>query len=240
VAAAFTSSSPFDQQIIGFSSWLNRCPAPSLIAAGLLDRREHKEITMRKLVPAAAAAMLLTIASPAAAVVVPFTGSVTGVSTLVGPEPACDPLPFQTKIDPASTVGTSPSFGSFTLETTTCIALGGGASFGTFTIDFGTDSFSGTFDGGSTPTTTPGISDTSWLYTILNGTGRFLGASGTLNASGTADATSRPTHVAINFSGDINAPALPEPASWALMILGFGGIGLAVRRRRERLFEQVA
>ena len=35
-------------------------------------------------------------------------------------------------------------------------------------------------------------------------------------------------------SGTFNiAGGVPEPASWALMILGFGGIGAAVRRRRQ-------
>ena len=29
-------------------------------------------------------------------------------------------------------------------------------------------------------------------------------------------------------------PAVPEPASWVLMILGFGAIGLSIRRRRRR------
>jgi hypothetical protein len=29
--------------------------------------------------------------------------------------------------------------------------------------------------------------------------------------------------------------AVPEPASWALMILGFGGVGSVIRRRRETL-----
>lgn len=34
--------------------------------------------------------------------------------------------------------------------------------------------------------------------------------------------------------------ALPEPASWALMLLGFGGIGLAARRRRKPSLAQIA
>jgi hypothetical protein len=31
------------------------------------------------------------------------------------------------------------------------------------------------------------------------------------------------------------AAAVPEPATWAMMILGFGGIGVLQRRRRVRL-----
>jgi hypothetical protein len=30
------------------------------------------------------------------------------------------------------------------------------------------------------------------------------------------------------------AAAVPEPATWAMMLLGFGGIGFAIRRRKER------
>lgn len=194
---------------------------------------------MRNLVRSTIACMLLMYALPANADVVQFTGSVTGISNLVGADASCAPLQFRSAIDPSSTVGTS-SFGNFTLQTSTCLSLGGGRSFGTFTIDFGADAFNGTFDGGSTPTTTPGISDTDWLYTILGGTGRFAGASGTFDASGIADATTRPTHVSIDFNGDINAPAVPEPTSWALMILGFGAIGLVTRRRRNRLLERLA
>jgi hypothetical protein len=29
-------------------------------------------------------------------------------------------------------------------------------------------------------------------------------------------------------------PALPEPATWAMMLLGFGGIGMAMRRSKRR------
>jgi hypothetical protein len=45
--------------------------------------------------------------------------------------------------------------------------------------------------------------------------------------------------VAIAFIGNV-VTAVPEPTSWGLMILGFGAMGLVVRRRRTRMLEQVA
>jgi len=194
---------------------------------------------MRKFVRSVIAGTLLGASLPASADVLSFTGSVTGVSTLVGADASCAPLQFRSIIDPSNTVGTS-SLGDFKYSTSTCLSLGGGASFGTFAIDFGEDQFNGTFDGGSTPTDVPGISDTEWLFTIVGGTGRFLNASGTFDGTGLADARTRPTHVSVDFVGNVNAPAVPEPASWALMLLGFGGIGLLARRRRRSVFEQIA
>lgn len=54
------------------------------------------------------------------------------------------------------------------------------------------------------------------------------------------------TSVALNtqgFSGGIiiNTPQIvPEPVSWALMLMGFGAAGYALRRRRKALLPQVA
>ena len=185
---------------------------------------------------------LLGSAVAADAAVLNFTGSVTGISTLIGLDPTCvAPEQFRALILPGNTVGTS-NLGNFTYSTNTCLApaSNNAPSSGTFTIDFGMDSFSGTFDGGSTFSQTPGVSDTAWLFTILGGTGRFLGASGTFQGAGLADARTRPTHVVIGFIGDINAPAVPEPASWALMLLGFSGIGMAMRRGGRRTLTQLA
>jgi hypothetical protein len=35
--------------------------------------------------------------------------------------------------------------------------------------------------------------------------------------------------------GGINISAVPEPATWAMLILGFGGIGMMMRRRRDQV-----
>lgn len=53
------------------------------------------------------------------------------------------------------------------------------------------------------------------------------------------DFGSTPTKLAVNLNGLSNAylftsvPGVPEPATWAMMLLGFGGIGMAMRRRRK-------
>jgi hypothetical protein len=194
---------------------------------------------MRKLVRTAITCMLLAAALPANADVLSFTGSVTGESNFVGLDPTCvAPEIFRTAIDPASTDGTG-SLGPFTFSTSTCISPGGALSSGTFIIDFGADTFNGIFDGGSTPTGVPGISDTAWLFTILGGTGIYEGASGMFQGTGTADSTSQPTQVLINFAGTVFTP-VPEPATWLMMILGFGQIGWLTRRRRRHVLTQLA
>jgi hypothetical protein len=46
-----------------------------------------------------------------------------------------------------------------------------------------------------------------------------------------ADAILRPTHITKTVSG---VAAVPEPATWAMMLFGFGGIGATLRRRRRQ------
>jgi hypothetical protein len=45
-----------------------------------------------------------------------------------------------------------------------------------------------------------------------------------------------------SYAGTLNVQAVPEPATWAMMLLGFGAIGLTVRgrRRRQTPLEQLA
>lgn len=41
-----------------------------------------------------------------------------------------------------------------------------------------------------------------------------------------------PNDMAFTLTGTVNAPAVPEPATWAMMIAGFGLVGGAMRRRQ--------
>ena len=43
-----------------------------------------------------------------------------------------------------------------------------------------------------------------------------------------------------NVSGNAAFYPVPEPATWAMMLLGFGAIGMTIRRRRRPVFAQIA
>lgn len=55
----------------------------------------------------------------------------------------------------------------------------------------------------------------------------------TLTVSGMRGTTS-------TFTGNISFAAIPEPGTWAMMLLGFGAVGFAMRRRRTPALLQIA
>lgn len=87
----------------------------------------------------------------------------------------------------------------------------------------------------------------STLFTLMStGTLDIFTLNPTLLAAGshtlsvTGNIVAGPT---ASYSGTINfnTPAVPEPATWAMMLLGFGATGLMMRRRNRRtVFAQVA
>ncbi|RYG87482.1 MAG: PEP-CTERM sorting domain-containing protein, partial [Alphaproteobacteria bacterium] len=72
-------------------------------------------------------------------------------------------------------------------------------------------------------------------YTITGGSGIFDGATGSFTNIGTVDVRGGPpSRLSLNFDGAIIAGAVPEPATWALLLLGFGMLGCGMRTRRAR------
>lgn len=78
-------------------------------------------------------------------------------------------------------------------------------------------------------------------FGFLNGTGPFAGCCGDLNFDANVNNTYR-----IDFTAGSNTlssfaqfgtgvPAVPEPATWAMMLIGFGGVGFQMRRQRRKV-----
>jgi hypothetical protein len=67
-------------------------------------------------------------------------------------------------------------------------------------------------------------------YTFTGGTGEFAGSTGSLSGGGVVG----PNEVPASGSGTINAPAIPEPASAALLLGGFAAILFARRQSKVK------
>jgi hypothetical protein len=71
---------------------------------------------------------------------------------------------------------------------------------------------------------------------VLNLNGASLGAGDYRLAFGGSGAA----NAAVTGNLSFNVQAVPEPATWALMLLGFAGVGVALRRRRRPQLAQLA
>jgi len=77
------------------------------------------------------------------------------------------------------------------------------------------------------------VAGNNTLRLLINDTNAGVGGT-LLNGPGGPSSTT-----GYSFSGEVSfeparaGPAIPEPATWAMMILGFFGAGCAVRRRNE-------
>lgn len=184
---------------------------------------------MRKLIIALAGATALTAASAAnAAVTIGTTGTNSGTINAFVTDNVNNPNKVEFDTTNAA-AGTVTSFFNFMVDS---------ASNAVFSV---------------TTATLPASQVTSLL--LQQGSTTLASATGTGNSLTVNSPTLTPgntytfTYTAnLATAGDISGPAsfyaaaapVPEPATWGLMLLGFGAMGLTLRRRRRPVLSQIA
>ena len=187
-----------------------------------------------------AAALALTAATPATAGTLAFTGTFLNTNPPAAPGGRCAGLTVTIgNFGPYYATGTS-NLGSFTSVQSHCLDAGPPIAIGApdtpyyaglFTYSFASGAtLFGTYTGLLSNGGANGIIDNVQNFTVTGGTGRFANASGTFLGTGNIFFTGGPPSATLTISEA--AIAVPEPATWGLMIAGFMVAGLAIRLRR--------
>ena len=183
---------------------------------------------MRKLTLALAAATSLTMASAANAAITLGAANTTGVSQTVNiTENVLIPnqLQFDTRTNASGNVSSyfdfQQSYASFAVFSVTA-ATSPASSITLIEVLTGAavQLFATPGNGGNSLTLQTGnlLANTTYRFQY----GANMGSAGSVSGNATF------------------YPAVPEPATWGMMLLGFGGIGFAMRRRRQPALAQLA
>lgn len=175
-------------------------------------------------------------AAVANAAVLPFSGTFQNVTPPGIPGGRCGPPPVLTlTFTPESTSGVS-NLGAFTVAASHCVVptppvTTYGAGEFTWFFEAG-DTLIGTYTG-TFKIVPGGTAETIQDYVITGGTGLFRRATGMFQHQGTVVfGPGGVTTGEASFAGSITT--IPEPATWGMMILGFGTVGAMARRKHGR------
>lgn len=201
---------------------------------------------MRKFVMGVLGATALASASAAGAVT--FAGSTSGCLSLTSAP--CAPGTTSTL------AGLTFNTGSFSQNTSStgfaAVGSGNTDTFGFFTQDGTANNYTGDkFTLRINFTSPGGVTGPDFFADLIGSVGGAGGDNGGVNVSFAPStqifhssigdftlhindvAVSGTTGVAAPITGYFQMTGVPEPATWAMMLLGFGGIGLTMRRRRS-------
>lgn len=183
---------------------------------------------------------LICGAQAAEAAIVDFTGHVSAVHFGAGPVPPCGGAlgNYVVIADGAGGIGQADgtsSLGAFEPVQQHCVGAPVNGvrplANGLFNWTFDGGVLEGTYSGQIFPTSDPLIYNLVVTLMVTGGTGKFSGASGALSGDALIYQQQPPFVGEWDFAGPLDLPAVPEPASWALLIAGFGAVGLIARRR---------
>ena len=168
-----------------------------------MQRKTNVRTIMKTSIYLPMAAMLLTtaLARPAAAQkLVPFSGTLQAAEAATFPSPG-------TLVADGSGGGIATLLGRFTIAWHFTVNLADGTGSGPvrFTAANGDEIFT-TVAGTSRPTDTPGVAHITEIQTIIGGTGRFAGATGSFTVERLVDLTTNPSLTSGSFSGAITSP----------------------------------
>lgn len=105
---------------------------------------------------------------------------------------------------------------------------------GLFTYSFaGGGTLFGTYTGLLANSGVTGVIDNVQNFVVTGGSGRFLHATGTFLGTGDIRFLGGPPAASLTIGESVLA--VPEPAAWGLMIIGFAATGLASRARRSAI-----
>ena len=173
------------------------------------------------------------VATTANAATLIFTGTRGNVDSPGLPSARCGAQTTISIRNSANSTSTGTSnFGAFDPTLSHCIQLPvtGPYTLGEFLFNFAAgNTLTGTYDGTLT-FNAPGVFNNLQNYVVTGGSGMFAGASGSFTGTGTLSFLGQAPTGTQTFRGSINVPGVPEPASWLLMITGFGAVGGALRR----------
>ena len=185
-------------------------------------------IMFKNFVMAGIAAGVVAIAAPASAATVVY-GAINpgGVVTLTpaGPGAVASPISFDVS-----------GAGAFTATFTFTNPFSPAAANGSASFDYDPDVITftnGSFSGGgffNVITSSTGAAITINHFSLPAGA-QNLTISGTINGAGIPGGGNEFARI----GGSVTLTAVPEPATWALFILGFGAIGHTMRRRSSKV-----
>jgi hypothetical protein len=187
---------------------------------------------------AAAAGLAGLAAGPAAAGTVAISGTRTNITPGGAPGGRCAPA-LTVSFGPAAFAASGTStLGDFSYVASHCIAAPPPGDYfnGVFEWTLPTGTLFGTHTGSLTAGGAAGVFNVVENLIFTGGTGLFEAASGFAVATG-AVRFGQFNGVGASFGdarfvGQVTAPRVPEPATWALLLAGFGVLG-AVRRTRS-------